>query len=168
MVKRGPAIRACVYAVVACSSCRQPWLIESRHAKVTCPNCGRKADVARRRRLWQGDDVRQGQAAVAAAREAAMLGGGDQTTLPEPIVRHDDPLDAAAAKGKLVRNLSQRAETVALWLTRLVGDTQHGAFIDALLRAGLGAQRAEKEVVRMLAGDIIFEPRAGWYRSLEA
>ncbi len=87
---------------------------------------------------------------------------------PEPLVRHDDPLDAAAAKARAVRNLSERAELLALWGTRLMDGLDHDILMEGLRRAGLPGDRAQKEIVRMLATDVIFEPRPGQYRHLDA
>lgn len=85
-----------------------------------------------------------------------------------PVPRHDSPVAAAAAKANAVVNKSQKAEAIALWLTRLLGDASHQDYHDAMRMAGLDVERAEKEITRMLAMDVIFEPRAGSYRSLEA
>jgi hypothetical protein len=87
---------------------------------------------------------------------------------PAPQARHDSPADAAAAKASAFAGKSQRAEAVALWLTRLNGPTPHLEFMQALEKAGLDAARAEAEVVRMLACDILFEPQAGRYALVES
>lgn len=141
--------------------------MELRHAKSRCPRCGRLAELKRRTRLWEGASAKDAQAAA-----ARMRAGESQSvvaTLQEdrPVPRHDDPIGAAAAQANAVTNQSQKAEAIALWLTRLMGDADHDAYIDAMTRAGLARQRAEKEMIRMLAMDIIFEPRAGHYRVLE-
>jgi hypothetical protein len=65
-----------------------------------------------------------------------------------------------------VTNRSARAETVALWMSRLAGPTPHDALVQALLKAGLDRTRAEREIVRMLAMDYLMEPRAGSYQVL--
>ncbi len=161
-----------VYAVIACSACRMPWLIELRHATASCPRCQKRVDVARRTRLWQGEDQRQAQAAVAAHR-AAMATGQPVAQIvealrpEEPLARHDDPLDAAAAQARQARNLSERADLLALWGTRLMDGLDHDILMEGLRRAGLPGERAAKEIVRMLATDVIFEPRPGHYRHLE-
>lgn len=160
------------FAVIACSRCKHPWAVELRHATATCPRCQSGVDLARRRRFWEGESGREAQAAAASV--AARMQGGDvgaeavQARLgPEPA-RHDDPLDAAAAKARGVTSKSGRAEEVLHWLTRLQEGASHDDAVEALVRAGLTRERAEKEIVRMLAGDVIFEPRAGRYRSLGA
>jgi hypothetical protein len=158
------------YAVVACSACRAPWAVELRHETASCPSCHAPVEVARRTRLWQGDDARQAQAAVAHHR-AAMAGGlaAVQALAPRrPEPRHDSPADAAAAQASGLVNKSARAEAVALWMTRLVGLVPHRDLVDAMGKAGLDADRAEREVVRLLATDVMVEPKAGSYRVLDA
>lgn len=155
------------YAVLACP-CGEPWATETRHATATCPRCGAAADVASRKRLWQGDDARAAREAAGMARATAA---GAPSSLLEPVARearHDSPEDAAAAQAKAITNRSDRAEVVAMWLTRLVGQPSHAQLVDALGRAGLDRSRAEREVVRMLATDYLMEPRAGHYRVIDA
>lgn len=155
------------YAVVPCP-CGERWAAETRHARLTCPRCGQAADLATRKRLWQGDDA--GAARKAAATLRAEAAGADFALLaPAPKeARHDSPADAAAAKASAIANRSGRAEAVALWMTRLVGQPTHAELVDAMGKAGLDRVRAEREVVRMLAMDYLMEPRAGSYRVVEA
>lgn len=161
-----------VYGVVACTPCRAPWLVELRHSTSTCPRCGHRVELSRRRRLWQGDSLAEAKAAVAAHR-AAMAQGTDlpsaaaAVAAPQPLVRHDDPVDAAAAQARRERNASHRADLLAVWLTRLLGEADHDTYLTAMGRAGIPAARREKEITRMLATDVIYEPRAGRYRTLE-
>jgi hypothetical protein len=162
------------YAVVACSRCKAPWAVELRHAKSACPRCHTAVDLARRARLWEGPSA--ARAREAAAAHAAALAQGitaaratelEQTLLADrPVARHDSAIDAAAAQARSKRNLGARAELVALWLTRLSDGASHAELLQALGKAGLGPERAEQEIARMLAADIIFEPRAGFYRAL--
>lgn len=160
------------FAVVACSLCRQPWAVELRHAEASCPACRASFPLAERRRLWQGDDAREAQAAVAHHR-AALSGGPAAVAAvaaahprrPEP--RHDSPGDAAAAQAAGIVNKSARAEAVALWMTRLVGAVPHAELVAAMGKADIPRDRAEREVVRMLATDLLLEPRAGHYRVLD-
>lgn len=155
------------FAVVGCSHCHEPWAVDLRYDTSSCPRCGTKAELARRTRLWQGDDARDAQRAAADLRagdgHATVTALADDRHLP----RYDSPVDAAAAKAAAVVNQSQRADIVAWWLTRLVGDAGHDDYVTAMERAGLQPDRAEKEITRMLATDVIYEPRAGTYRVLE-
>jgi uncharacterized Zn finger protein (UPF0148 family) len=152
------------FAVVACSACGQPWAVETRHAKVSCPDCGRSWMLADRARLWQGDD-----AASAADAAARLRAGSHAIPLPEPRqARHDSPEEAAAAKARGTVNKSRRAEEVATWMTRLVGQPTHAQLLDAMGKAGLDRVRAEREVGRMLAMDYLTEQRAGTYRVLDS
>lgn len=155
------------FAVLGCS-CGERWAAETRHARVSCPRCGQAADLATRQRLWQGDDATA--ARLAAGDLRAQAAGACALVLERPTknVRHDSPADAAAAQAAGIINKSDRAEAVALWMTRLVGPTPHGDLVDALRRAGLDAARAEREITRMLAMDYLTEPRAGTYRVLDA
>ncbi len=155
------------FAVIACSGCRTPWVIETRAGKVRCPNCTKAAEVKRRTRLWAGDDANEARVAAGEFR-AKMVWGESAPAPPTPQpARHDDPLDAAAAKASGVRAVTAKAEAVALWLTRLMGEASHDEYVEAMGRAGIPRQRAEKEVVRMLATDVVFEPRTGSYRLLD-
>lgn len=120
--------------------------------------------------MWQGESASEARQAIQTLR-ADMAGGRDQVVALQdnrPVPRHDSPVAAAAAKANAVINKSQKAETVALWLTRLMGDADHDTHLKALQMAGLTRDRAEQEIVRMLAMDVMFEPRAGTYRVLEA
>jgi hypothetical protein len=158
------------FAVVVCTPCRRPWVAELRHATASCPSCRTPYDLAARKPLWQGEDARAAQAAAAHHR-AAMAGGlaavqGLQPRRAEP--RHDSPADAAAAQAGGLVNLSARAEAVALWMTRLAGPVPHRALVEAMEKAGIDRARAEREVVRMLATDVMVEPKAGHYRVLDA
>lgn len=159
------------YAVVACPGCRQAWAVDLQNANATCPSCRAKVELAAIRPLWQGDLPQEAQTVAAsyrlaqgpgAAQAVQWLAARPARTLP----RHDSPLDAAAASGAQVRNLSQRAEAVALTLTRLMGLVPHGDLLLALEKAGLVPERAEAEVIRLLATDVMVEPKAGFYRCL--
>lgn len=150
------------FAVVTCSRCKEPWALELRHATATCPRCQAKVEVAKRRRLWEGDDAREAQAAAAQARLTGAAGPEAVLLTPQKVPRHDAPVGAAAAAGRGITNLSQRAEAVAVWLCQ-EGPASDGDLTDALVAAGLDAERAGKEIVRMLACDHLYEPRAGHY-----
>jgi hypothetical protein len=171
--KRPSALVA--FAVVACSDCHTAWSVELRHRTSRCPRCPALVDLRKRRRLWQGDDAQDARQAAAAIQAALAqgipLGDLEQaqqaTLLAPPATRHDSPIDAAAAKGRSVTNQSDRAEEVARWLTRLLGDPTEEDHLAALAKAGIAAERAERELVRMLACDVLYEPRPGVYRCLE-
>lgn len=158
------------FAVVACSRCGRPWAVELRHATVSCPACRTAYDVAGRSRLWQGDDARAAQEAVAHHR-ASLDGGLAAVQALRPFraePRHDSPADAAAAQAAGITNLSARSEAVALWMTRLMGLVPHVQLLDAMTKAGIDQARAEREIIRLLATDLMVEPRAGSYRILDA
>lgn len=164
------------FVVIACSRCRNAWSVDVATATSRCQGCGRQTIVASRRRLWQGDDARAAATAAGAIRAAIAQGRppDEAATVaaalapPARDAKHDSPLDAAAAKARAFVNQSQRAEAVALWLTRLIGAATEDDYVAALRRAGLSGRRAEKEIIRMLACDVIIEPAPGRYRALGA
>jgi hypothetical protein len=161
------------YAVISCG-CKNAWAVELRHFSSKCTRCGRSSPIAKRQRHWTGDDAKEAGIAASAIRMGLAQGTPlDQLveqvmelqSNPRPV-RHDSPIDAAAAKSREVINASERAEIVALWLTRLLGPSSDATFREALEKAGLEAERAEKEVIRMLACDVIYEPKMGYYAAL--
>ena len=161
------------FAVISCG-CQNAWAVELRSTTSRCTRCGRTTDLAKRQRHWTGDDAKAAARAVGAVRTALAQGlsideaGNAANALlldPRPV-RHDSPTDAAAAKAREHTNHGDRAENVALWLTRLQGPTDEATYLDALQKAGLSLERAQKEIIRMLACDIIYEPQAGRYAAL--
>lgn len=163
-----------MFAVIACRRCREPWAVETRHAATACPRCSARNQLRKRVHLWEGDDAREAQAAAVHLRTEMAKGVAPgtalvtfQTAKKEEVPRHDSPVDAAAAKARALVNKSERADAVALWLTRLLGQAHHDTYLETLQKAGIDAVRAEKEIVRMLATDIIYEPLAGRYQTLE-
>ncbi len=163
------------FVVVVCSRCHRAWSAESRHHHSSCPRCPASVDLRRRRRFWEGDDAATARQAAAAV-NAALEQGIDPQDAAEAIrllapeertARHDSAIDAAAAKARPLVNKSQRAEAVALWLTRLQGPSSDDDYMAALRKAGLAHERAEKEIIRMLACDVVFEPRPGHYAALQ-
>lgn len=155
------------FAVISCP-CPETWAVETRHAKVACPRCGKAAELATRHRLWQGDTADDARKAAGTLRAQAAGATGLILERPAPPARHDSAADAAAAKASGIRSKSERAEAVALWLTRLVGQPSHDDLVEALVRSGLDNGRAEREVHRMLAMDYLMEPRAGSYKVIDA
>ncbi|MEK6976150.1 MAG: hypothetical protein AABY18_07395 [Candidatus Thermoplasmatota archaeon] len=124
--------------------------------------------MATRKRHWEGDTAERARDAAATLRTQAAGGAAPALEPARAEARHDSPADAAAAKASAVTNKSNRAETVALWMTRLVGQPAHDDLVEALLRSGLDRGRAEREIHRMLAMDYLMEPRAGSYKVIDA
>ncbi|MCA1818815.1 MAG: hypothetical protein LC620_01970 [Halobacteriales archaeon] len=163
------------YAVLRCPACRNPWAVDLRNATATCPACSRKADTRTQARLWEGDlpqDAQQAASSLRLARhgvptEASQVVQALAERPARAVPRHDSPVDAAAAAGAGIRNLSERAEAVAAALTKLRGWAGHDDLLSALSKAGLDGARAAAEVHRMLAADRMMEPRPGRYRFLE-
>lgn len=158
-----PALQATARFGVAHCPCGQAWAVELRHAQATCPRCARAAPLEPARLRWTGDTAAEAQAAV-----AALKGAIPEPLTRRPLPRHDSPVEAAAARGAGIANKSSRAELVALALSRLCGGAApRDDLLEALEKAGLDRKRAEAEVVRMLAMDILMEPKAGHYRVLD-
>lgn len=158
------------FVVVACSSCREPWAVEARHATATCPKCSKNVELAHRTKLWEGLDAREAQQQAAHHRtRLASKGVSAAVSLYQPrpreAARHDSPAEEAAAAAKGIANKGSRAEMVAATLDRH-GAMAHADLVRALQLAGLDSARAEAEVTRMLAMDILMEPKAGHYRLL--
>jgi hypothetical protein len=158
------------FAVVVCSACRAPWAVDARHATVSCPSCRKAVELSQRTKLWEGEDalVAQRQAGLHRAAMAAKT-VSPAVSLFQPatrVVRHDSPMEEAAAAARGIANKGSRAEMVAGTLDRLQGLTPHASLVHALQLAGLERERAELEVARMLAMDILMEPKAGQYRML--
>jgi hypothetical protein len=157
------------FAVVVCPGCREPWAVESRHASAACPRCSKTVELAHRTKLWEGGDAREAQR-QAAQHRAGMAGKtvSATVTLYQPRLReprHDSPAEEAAAAAKGIANKGSRAELVAATLGRH-GAMAHADLVHALKLAGLHPDRAEAEVIRMLAMDLLMEPKAGHYRVL--
>jgi hypothetical protein len=157
------------FAVVVCPQCHAPWAVESRHASAACPRCRKGVELAHRVKLWEGTDAREAQR-QAAQHHSQMAGKGVSAAVSvyQPTARvscHDSPAEEAAASARGIANKGSRAEMVAATLSR-GGPATHADLIDALQLAGLDADRAEAEVTRMLAMDILLEPKAGHYRML--
>lgn len=157
------------FAVVVCPRCREPWAVEARHASASCPRCSKKVELAHRTRLWEGPDA-QAARQQAADHRARMADRSMAATVQlfqptERTPRHDSPAEEAAAAARGIANKGSRAEMVAASLGRS-GIMAHAHLVQALHLAGLDAERAEAEVTRMLAMDILMEPKAGHYRPL--
>jgi hypothetical protein len=145
--------------------------VETRHANASCPRCGKGVALAHRTRLWEGSDAREAQrsAALHGHRMASKAISGRLTTFqpsPKALQSHACASDEAAARAAGIANKSSRAEAVALHLDGLQGIMAHAGLVEALEKAGLDRERAEAEVTRMLAMDVLVEPRAGQYRTL--
>lgn len=158
------------FAVVVCPRCRLPWAVDARHASASCPSCHKGVDLAHRTKLWEGPDAAEAQRQ--AAHHRAQMGSrtiAATVSLYQPKARvpprHDSLAEEAAAAGRGIANKGSRAEMVAAALGRN-GPMPHADLVQALRLAGLDGERAEAEVTRMLAADLLLEPKAGHYRVL--
>lgn len=143
--------------------CGAPWAVDARHAQVTCPGCGKKQERRTRLPLWEGDAPLEAREAVARLRQGARA----LPNVPR-MARHDSPADAAAAQARTIVSVGRRAEATATWFARVHGTMSHDELVAALEKAGIPTDRAGKEIVRMLATDILTEPRAGRYALVPA
>jgi DNA-directed RNA polymerase subunit RPC12/RpoP len=157
------------FAVVVCPQCRAPWAVDVRHATAACPSCRKQVELAHRTKLWEGPDAREAQRQAAGHRtQMARKAVSPTVSIYQPTARtarHDSSTQEAAASARGIANKSARAELVAATLSRH-GGVPHADLVQALHQAGLDPGRAEAEITRMLAMDILMEPKAGHYRVL--
>lgn len=149
--------------LVACPRCRQAKVVEAGRKTTTCGSCSRTLTIADLRvESYQNQD----EASEAVGRTNATLarreGEWESALVPSAprAIRHDGPLDKAAAATRKAASEKDRADAVA----RSLGDFSAQDLAGAFALAGL--RRPEEHLQRMLATSIAFEPRAGRYRAL--
>lgn len=155
-----------MYLVIACARCRRALVAESGRRQAACPSCGRAVVLADVRAFLSTDAL--DAAREAAGRLNARLAGREHefaaAFVPEapPAVRHDDRFQAAAAAARRAMSEREKADAVARALGEFGEEDLARAFEDADLRSGkIGAHLA-----RMVATEVVFEPRPGLYRAL--
>ncbi len=157
------------FAAIVCPDCRRAWTVERRHETVTCPRCGHTTAQASRKPIWTGDDVSGAQEALTLHHGGiAALAASQRPPNRAARLPHDSAVAAAASRGTGIINKSERAEAVARALASAPQTAGHADLRLALEHAGLERERAESEIVRMLATDILMEPRAGQYTLVSA
>lgn len=153
-----------MYLVIACPRCRRARVVEQGRKTASCSSCTRTLELADLRASYLGPILQEAQ--EAAGRLNAKLSGREEEyvaamVLPAiPAPRHDDRWNAAAAAARRVSGETARADAVA----RALGEFEDGELAVAFELAGL--REAGRHLRRMLATDVIFEPRPGVYRAL--
>lgn len=143
------------HLVLQCPRCGGANVCEAHHASRRCRRCTAPLPASA---------IVLARCASAPEARARLVAMTSPTPIARPVERHDSTVEAAAAKASAITNLSQRAEAAALWLARLGGTIRHEELIQAFLAAAIPQKRAQAEVVRLLATDILYEPRPGEYR----
>lgn len=160
-----------MYLVVACSRCRRARVVQQGRKSAPCAACGRSLDLPNLRAFHQGEDL--GEAQNAAGLVNAKLAGREREFAAAFIpaapreVKHDDAWHAAAAAARKAESESDRADAAARALSAQAekGFTEDD-FGRALALAGVPMQRAAHHLGRMVATQVVYEPRPGRYRAL--
>jgi len=153
-----------VYAVVACPRCRRSLVVEEGRRQAACVRCSRPLDLASVRAFHRGEDAEEARrvAGLVNARLAGREGEWERSLVPPPPreARHDDRHHAAAAAARKARSEKDRADAIARALGEFTQEDLERAF--ALARVG----KPEAHLARMLATQVVHEPRPLAYRAL--
>jgi len=159
------------YGVVACPSCRRAKVFELGTRTTACPLCGRRLDTSRLVTETAGT-VEQAQTLVGAVN--ARLAAATPAELASMTPPDDAPAPASDALVAVVRATrsangeTARADAAARALSAALGTFTAPQWTEAVANA-LGeaaATKAETHLRRMLAANVLFEPRPGVYRAL--
>lgn len=154
-----------MYLVIACPRCRRARVVEQGQKTASCASCDRTLALADLRAAYLGPHLEEAQQ-VAGLVNARLQGREEEyvaaLVAPEPRpARHDDRVDAAAAAArKGAGGEAGKADAIA----RALGEFQEEELARAFEAAGL--RDAARQLRRMLAAQVVFEPRAGRYRAL--
>lgn len=154
-----------MFAVVACSRCRRTLIVEEQRKQASCAHCSRSLDLANLKAFHRGDDLEEARAVM--GRLNARMSGREEeyvraTAPPVPRApRHDDKLHAAAAAARKVKSEKDRVDAIARSLSDFAREDLAAAF--ALCQ--LPADRVDAHLARMLATQVVFEPRPLRYRA---
>lgn len=156
-----------MYLVIACPRCRRSRVVEAGKKSTSCGSCGRALALADLRPLASAGTLEEAQHAAGLV-NARLVGREREflaSLLPQeaPAARHDDPYDAAAAAARKASSESDRVDEVARALFARLGAFAEEDLEEAFHRAGIPAYRLESHLVRMLATNVLYEPRAGRY-----
>lgn len=157
-----------MYLVVACPRCRRARVVEQGKKTTQCGSCGRSLVLQDLRAHFLGDGFEE--ASAAAGMLNARLAGREEEFLaalvpaPSPAARHDDAYGAAAAAARKANSEKDRADAVARALSARMVDFGEQDLARAFEMADL--KGAEKHLARMLATQVVFEPRSGRYAAL--
>ncbi|HWG89627.1 MAG TPA: hypothetical protein VNZ52_02145 [Candidatus Thermoplasmatota archaeon] len=164
------------FAVVACPYCKKAKTFELGRKSTTCAHCSRTLKLEHLGVFHQTESLEEAQ--LAAGELNARYGGLGATAEfrkalaeanPEPPM--PDPDDPWAPVHRAARTESSevgRADAVARALTAVEGEWTQEKLTEAFERVGLKPGKAEAHLKRMLDTSVIYEPRAGRYRSLNS
>ena len=155
-----------MFQVVACSRCRRARIVEQGRKQATCGGCNRTLTLRDLRAFATTPSIAEAQSAVAVVN--ARLAGRERELaaafVPEAprARRHEDRFAEAAAAARRFSAEKDRADAIA----RALGSFAEDDLVRAFHIAGIPAAKAAAHLARMLATDIVFEPRAGAYRAM--
>lgn len=155
-----------MFQLVACSTCRRAQVTERGRKQATCVRCSRTLDLQNLRAFLVTTSLEGAQQAAGmlnarlAGREAEYA---QALILPaRPAPRHDDRFAAAAAAARTATSEKDRADAIA----RALREFTESDLALAFKMTGLPAAKLETQLKRMLATDVVFQPRTGTYRIL--
>lgn len=161
---RGRCSSPSMYLVVACGRCRRARVVEQGRKTATCASCSRVLELRDLRAYSLGPLLEEAQE-VAGRLNAKLAGRKDEylaaMVVPRaPAPRHDDRWNAAAAAARRATGETGRADAVA----RALGEFEDAELAAAFELAGL--RESNRHLRRMLATQVVFEPRPGVFKAL--
>jgi hypothetical protein len=156
-----------VYLVVACSRCRRARVVEQGRKTASCASCARSLRLADLRAAYAGPSLDEAQHAAGLVN--ARLAGREGEYVAALVVpdvprargpRHDDRFSAADAAARRVSSEKDRADAVA----RSLGEFDDPDLLKVFATVGL--RDPARHLRRMLATQVVYEPRPGVYRAL--
>lgn len=164
------------FAVVACPYCRRAKTFEVGRKTTQCAHCMKTLKLEHLKVFHRSDDLAEVQRAAGelnarysglgatqefhrameAAEEARGAAPDDRGDPWAPVVR------AARVQSAEV----PRADAIARALTERDGDWDDDLLAEAFAMAGLKPEKAEPHLKRMLATNVVYEPRPGRYRAV--
>ncbi|HWH07812.1 MAG TPA: hypothetical protein VNX21_01345 [Candidatus Thermoplasmatota archaeon] len=157
-----------MFQVVACPRCRRAKVVDAARKTTQCGSCGRPLELAHLRPFAASADPEEARhaAGILNARLAGREGEYAAALVAAPRAsRHDDAFDAAAASSRRASSEKDRADRVARALSQSLGEFGEPDLARALHLAGIGGNRAEAHLKRMLETTVLYEPRPGRYRA---
>ena len=155
-----------MFQVVACSRCRRARIVEQGRKQATCATCNRTLPLRDLRAFATTSSIEEAQSAVAVVN--ARLAGRERElaaafvpTAPRPR-GHEDRFAEAAAAARRFSAEKDRVDAIA----RALGAFAEADLARAFHVAGIPADKVGAHLARMVATDVVFEPRAGAYRAM--
>lgn len=154
-----------MYLVVACPRCRRARVVEQGRKTAACAACDRPLALADLRAAYAGPSLEEAQ--QTAGMVNARLAGREREYVAAMVVgeparasRHDDRFSKAAAAARGVSSEKDRADAIARALEEFDEQDYGKAFETA------GMRDAARHLRRMLATQVVYEPRPGVFRAL--